>query len=92
MNRAIINKLVRKAPASLESSYIFVNDNRAICEAVITVGFTSLYVSRDAAAFLHWRPCVILSVIRSIRALRLRTIRLCWPASGSVPMTAWRLF
>lgn len=43
MNRAIINKLVRKAPASLESSYIFVNDNRAICEAVTTVGFTSLY-------------------------------------------------
>ena len=51
MNRAIINKLVRKAPASLESSYIFVNDNRAICEAVITVGFTSLYVSREGSSF-----------------------------------------
>lgn len=51
MNRAIINKLVRKAPASLESSYIFVNDNRAICEAVITVGFTSLYVSRESSSF-----------------------------------------
>ena len=51
MNRAIINKLVRKAPASLESSYIFVNDNRAICESVITVGFTSLYVSREGSSF-----------------------------------------
>lgn len=45
MNITITSKLIKKPPASIEKSYIFVNDNKAICEAIITVGFLSLYIA-----------------------------------------------
>lgn len=45
MNIAITSNLIKKPPATTEKSYIFVNDNRAICEAIITVGFVSLYIA-----------------------------------------------
>lgn len=45
MNRAIFESMLKKKPGSLKSRYIFVNDVRAICEAIVTVGYASLYVS-----------------------------------------------
>lgn len=48
MNKAIISKIIRKVPSGPDKSYIFVNDNKAICEAIITVGFTSLYIAPAA--------------------------------------------
>ena len=46
MNKKILAAAIRKPPATPEKAYIFVNDNRSICEAVITVGFLSLYISK----------------------------------------------
>ncbi len=46
MNKKILAAAIRKPPTTPEKAYIFVNDNRSICEAVITVGFLSLYISK----------------------------------------------
>lgn len=46
MNKKILAAAIRKPPATPEKAYIFVNDNRSICGAVITVGFLSLYISK----------------------------------------------
>ena len=51
MNRAIIAKHVRKAPAAPEKAYIFINDNRQICEAIATVGFMPLYIAKSGDSF-----------------------------------------
>lgn len=45
MNKTIISSLIKKPPALPEKSYIFVNDNRGICEAIVTVGFLSMYIA-----------------------------------------------
>lgn len=45
MNKAIITKLIKKPPDAPEKSYIFVNDNKGICEAVYTVGYLSMYIA-----------------------------------------------
>lgn len=47
MNKAIIANIIKHSPESEKKAYIFVNDQKAICEAVITVGFYSLYIADD---------------------------------------------
>lgn len=49
MNISIVSSLLKAPPASERKKYIFVNDNRKICEAIITVGFNSLYISRASS-------------------------------------------
>ncbi len=51
MNESIISGLIRKVPTGPERAYIFVNDNKAICEAILTVGFTSLYIAKEKDGF-----------------------------------------
>lgn len=46
MNKAIFDKMVKAPPKSLRQKYIFINDNRAICQAILTVGFNCLYMSQ----------------------------------------------
>lgn len=45
MNIAIISNLIKKSPSAPEKGYIFINDNRKICEAIITVGYFAVYIS-----------------------------------------------
>ena len=60
MNEKIISGLIRKRPASPDKSYIFVHDNIAICKAIVTVDYMSLYISRTgdgyftAESFCDW--------------------------------------
>ena len=51
MNREIISKMIKKPPASPERGYIFVSDNKSICEAIITVGYTALYIAGSGDSF-----------------------------------------
>lgn len=51
MNVNIIDKKIRKEPSSIKNSYIFVNDNRGICENIVTVGFSALYISKEGTGF-----------------------------------------
>lgn len=46
MNKTIFNNLIRNPPVDVKNQYIFVNDNKSICEAIITVGFMSVYISQ----------------------------------------------
>lgn len=60
MNEKIISGLIRKRPASPDKSYIFVHDNIAICKAIVTLDYMSLYISRTgdgyftAESFCNW--------------------------------------
>lgn len=45
MNISITKNMIKKPPSDPKKAYVFVNDNKAICESVITVGFNSLYIS-----------------------------------------------
>ena len=51
MNKAIIAKQIRRPPGTSEKAYIFLSDNKAICEAIVTVGFLSLYVAPSGEQF-----------------------------------------
>lgn len=51
MNEKIISGLIRKRPASPDKSYIFVHDNIAICKAIVTVDYMSLYISRTGDGY-----------------------------------------
>ena len=48
MNINIIKKILKKPPnpENKKERYIFVNDNRQICEAIIAVGYYAMYISR----------------------------------------------
>lgn len=48
MNIHIVKNILKKPPnpENKKEKYIFVNDNRQICEAIITVGYYAMYVSR----------------------------------------------
>ena len=56
MNEKIISGLIRKRPASPDKSYIFVHDNIAICKAIVTLDYMSLYISRTGDVFLQLDP------------------------------------
>lgn len=51
MNIEITRNIIRREPPGPKNKYIFVNDNRSICEAIITVGFYSLYIARSSDSF-----------------------------------------
>ena len=52
MNKSVFEKLVKMQPKNLRQKYIFINDNKAICQAILTVGFNCLYISqRDDGYF-----------------------------------------
>lgn len=51
MNKAIISKIIRQPPPSEKKAYIFINDRKEICEAVVTVGFYSLYIAPSGDSF-----------------------------------------
>lgn len=51
MNEKIISGLIRKRPASPDKFYIFVHDNIAICKAIVTVDYMSLYISRTGDGY-----------------------------------------
>ena len=63
MNKAIITKIIRKSPSGPDKSYIFVNDNKAICEAISTVGFASLYIA-PAAGDVYFTVATLCEFIR----------------------------
>lgn len=48
MNIHIIKNVLKKPPnpKNKKEKYIFVNDNRQICEAIITVGYYAMYINR----------------------------------------------
>lgn len=48
MNIHIIKKILKKPPnpENKKEKYIFINDNRQICEAIIAVGYYAMYISR----------------------------------------------
>lgn len=39
MNKKIFDNMIRKPPQSAKGKYIFLNDNEAICQQIVTVGF-----------------------------------------------------
>ena len=45
MNKQILDKLIRKPPGETTNKYIFLVDNRSIAEAIVTVGFRSVYIA-----------------------------------------------
>lgn len=49
MNVSIVSKVLKVPPADRKKKYIFVNDNRKICEAIITVGFQAVYICRGGS-------------------------------------------
>lgn len=50
MNILITKKTLKAPPKSEKKKYIFVSDNRKICEAIVTVGYNAMYISRAASA------------------------------------------
>lgn len=46
MNIRITKTALQSPPKSEKRKYIFVSDNRKICEAIITVGYSAMYISR----------------------------------------------
>ena len=46
MNIRITKTALKSPPKSEKRKYIFVSDNRKICEAIITVGYSAMYISR----------------------------------------------
>lgn len=52
MNKKIFENMIRKPPQSDKGKYIFLSDNKAICEAIVTVGFRCVYIDiRESEAF-----------------------------------------
>ncbi|MDO5391000.1 MAG: phage/plasmid primase, P4 family [Eubacteriales bacterium] len=60
MNKTIIKSILKNSPQSLRKKYIFINDNRRICEGIATVGFYPLYIAQsqeDATFFTADELC-----------------------------------
>ncbi len=52
MNKKIFDNMIRKPPQSPKGKYIFLSDTKAICEAIVTVGFRCVYLDlRESEAF-----------------------------------------
>ena len=52
MNKKIFDNMIQKPPQSSKAKYVFLSDNKAICEAIVTVGFRCVYIdSRESEAF-----------------------------------------
>lgn len=51
MNKKIFEKLIKAPPADQRKRYIFLSDNKAICEAIVTVDFSSVYISAKNSEF-----------------------------------------
>lgn len=51
MNKKIFDKMIRTPPKDLRQKYIFINDNKAICESILTVGFNCLYICQKSDVF-----------------------------------------
>lgn len=52
MNKKIFENMIRKPPQSPKAKYVFLSDNKAICEAIVTVGFRCVYIDgRESEAF-----------------------------------------
>lgn len=52
MNKRIFDNMIRKPPQSSKGRYLFISDNKSICEAIVTVGFRCIYIdSRESEAF-----------------------------------------
>lgn len=47
MNIALMNNIIKKPPLDDRAKYIFVNDNKAICEQIITVKYRSVYIAAE---------------------------------------------
>lgn len=45
MNKKIFQNIIRKPPQSAKDKYLFLNDNRSICDQIITVGFRCVYLA-----------------------------------------------
>ncbi len=53
MNKSIFKQLLKKQPETKREKYIFLNDNKSICEAIITVGFLALYIAPEKNEVFH---------------------------------------
>lgn len=52
MNKKIFDNMIRKPPPSVKGKYVFLSDNKAICESISTVGFKCVYMDgRESEAF-----------------------------------------
>jgi len=53
MNKAIFEKLIKGPPKDARKRYIFINDNAEICKAILTVGFSCVYINRNQVEGVH---------------------------------------
>lgn len=52
MNKSIFDNMIRKPPQSSKGKYIFLSDNKSICESITTVGFKCVYMDvKESDAF-----------------------------------------
>lgn len=47
MNKVIVSKMVKEAPRSEKESYVFINDKKELCQAIIAVNYEAIYVAAE---------------------------------------------